>query len=312
MFSLSTETQLAQHLLKIAAGERDVELSRQSLSEHYAFDPYTALRSLDRLGLGNISSLDLKDWLDRSGHYTSELEAYLVIKQYDANNDSRLSLNEFLQLVLPSTSPSLRQRALSRASTPLTLDVQFALNRLLEKEVTLQRDLEYARRDLGMKHDWDMLAAFRTIDRLGLSYIDRGQLQDFLLRHSLSSYLEDVDAILRRLDVDADGRLSYTEFVEGVLAAEPRKYASRDYSYSSPRRSYSRSYLRASSPLRQSLASSSPYRVSHDLFISSACIRLPFSALIPFSALFPTKVLTRLPKDSSVHNSLFDSSSVPT
>lgn len=268
MLSLPTENQLAQLLLRIASGERDVELSRQSLSEHYAFDPYTAFRSLDRLGLGNLSSIDVKDWLDRAGHYCSEQEAYLLIKQYDANNDGRLSLNEFLQLVLPSTSTALRQLALDRASSPLSLDVEYALNRLLDKEVRLQRELEYSRRDLRMRYDWDLLAAFRAVDRLGLSYIDRLQLRDFLERNGLSAYQDDIDAILRRLDIDADERLSYTEFVEAVLPSQPRgaSLTTRDFSYSSPRRSLSRSSLRsslgASSPSRASLRASSPLRSS--------------------------------------------------
>lgn len=258
MLSLSTENQLAQHLLQIAAGERDVELSRQTLSEHYAFDPYTAFRTLDRLGLGNLSSLDVKDWLDRAGLYCSEQEAYLLVKQYDSNNDARLSLNEFLELVLPHTSPSLRQRALDRSPSPLTLDAEYALNRVLDKEIKLQRDLEYARRDLRLKYDWDSFAAFRTVDRLGLNNVDWQQLRDFLLRNGLGGYQDDVDAIIRRLDADNDGRLSYTEFVDGVLPAEPRGYVARDYSLSSPRRSYSRS-----SPLRQSQRAGSPLRSSY-------------------------------------------------
>mmetsp|Transcript_7207 Transcript_7207/g.13232 ORF Transcript_7207/g.13232 Transcript_7207/m.13232 type:complete len:379 (-) Transcript_7207:37-1173(-) len=68
---------------------------------------------------------------------------------------------------------------------------------------------------------------------------------------------------MRRLDIDADGRLSYTEFVESVLPSEPRSsIVSRDYSYSSPRRSLSRSSLRASSPLRSSYRATSPLRLS--------------------------------------------------
>jgi Ca2+-binding EF-hand superfamily protein len=285
MLSINTEAQLAELLATIAEGEQQVEAGRLALCEHYNFDVYSTFRTLDRLGLNNLSSLDIKSWLDRANVFCSEQEAFLVIRQYDANSDGRLSMQEFFQLVLPATASSMRQLVIERPTQALTLEVEFSLNRLLEKEVALQRDLEYARRALRLKPDFELAVAFRSVDALNLNFIDREQLQAFLRRNGIASYPAALDAIMRRLDNDGDGKLSYLEFVEATLTADarttrgstaevqrptsPLSSSFRPTLSASPYRGSS-SYLAGSpyrsslrSPLRSSLRSSQPMRTSY-------------------------------------------------
>lgn len=273
MLSLSTEKHLAEIFAKVAEGEQQVEASRLALCEHYNFDVYSAYRALDRLSLNNLSSLDLKSWLDRASVFCTEQEAYLVIGQYDSNSDGRLNMQEFFNLVLPATASALRQLVLERPTQALSFDVEFALNRLLEKEVSLQRDLEYARKELKLKADFDTSVAFRAIDTLNLNAIDREQLTAFLRRNGINGYSESIDAIFRRLDRDGDGKLSYIEFVDATLSNDARLTRTlRDTSYTrtSPHRS---------SPLRSSLRSplrASPYQSSSS-FMASSPYRSPLS-----------------------------------
>lgn len=264
MLSLETERSLAQLLVKVADLERQVEVSRQVLAEVRGFEPYSAFRLLDRYALGYISVRDIQTFLDRQRIACTEEEATLLVKQYDSDGDGRLSRDEVSNLVLPSCSPALRDIVLGRSPLPsLSYDAEYALSRLLEREVLYHREVEALRRDLAARYDYSMLSGFQAIDTSGSSYIDRISLRRFINRAGLTVYDEDLDAIYRRCDTDGDERLSYTEFVDSLT---PRYSVYRSTTYvSSPARN--------SSPLKASSSSlrrtPSPQRLSGSLRRSS-------------------------------------------
>jgi Ca2+-binding EF-hand superfamily protein len=272
--SIETEKRLADVIASIAEGEKEVELSRISLCECRDFEPYSAFKSLDRLGLGFISYLDLQDFLDKNHiSYTSQ-EVLSLIKQYDSDSDSRLVLVEFHQLVLPSTNNILRDLAQQRVpSLRLSVDVEFLLARLLEKELSFQRRLEMSKRDLALKYDFSIVGGFSVIDYPSSSFLTRDKIYSFLRRNGKMVFDNDIDAILRRMDVDGDERLSYSEWTDTIRPQEPRT--------SSPaRRSPSRgSPLRHSSPLRRS--GNSPNRSGTSFYQNETSMRSSFNRTSP-------------------------------
>ena len=279
MASLSIETQrkLADFIYLIAEGEKEIEQARISLSEHREFEPYSAFRSLDRLGVGYLSYLEIRDFMEKNRIPCNSQDASSLIKQYDSNLDGRLVLAEFHQLTLPSTSNILRDLAMQRSATPrLPVDVEFLLARLLDKELTLQRRLELSKKDLHLRYDFSILTAFSTLDYPSSSYISRDKLYDFLRRNNKKLFNEDIDSILRRMDVDGDERLSYSEFSdflrpqEAVISSSPRKSPSRN------------SPGRHSSPLRRS--GTSPSRLSASMSaLHESSVRSSFSRASPLS-----------------------------
>lgn len=279
--SIETEKRLADVIASIAEGEKEVELSRISLCESRDFEPYSTFKSLDRLGLGFISYLDLQDFLDRNHiSYTSQ-EVLSLIKQYDSDSDGRLVLVEFHQLVLPSTNNVLRDLAQQRVpSLRLSLDVEFLLARLLEKELSFQRRLEISKRDLALRYDFSIVAGFSVIDYPSSSFLSREKIYSFLRRNGKMVFDDDIDAILRRMDVDGDERLSYSEWSDTIRPQEPRP--------SSPaRRSPSRgSPARHSSPLRRS--GNSPNRSGTSFYQNETSMRSSFTRTSP-SKMSPTR-----------------------
>ena len=258
MASLSPETErrLADFIYSVAEGEKEIEQARILLSENRDFDPLTGFRAIDRVGLGFVSYLDIRDFLEKNRVYASTAEISALIKQYDSDSDGRLTLNEFYQVVLPSTSTVLRDLALSRLpSVRLSLDAEFQLSRLLEKELSFQRRLELSRRDLALRYDFSSVSGFSSIDYPSTSLISRDKLHSFLSRNGKIVFNDHVDAVLRRIDVDGDERLSFSEFSDYLRPQEPVVASS------SPRRSPTRgSPLRHSSPLRRT---GSPSRTSN-------------------------------------------------
>jgi Ca2+-binding EF-hand superfamily protein len=252
MLSIETERRLAELLYTLAENERQVENSRRLLSENSEFDPYTCFNFLDRLRLGYLTASDFRDFFLKASIYCTDSEAIAIVKQYDSNEDGRLTLTDFYQITLPSTSPALREIALARPTRlGLSYDVEYQLTRLLEKELLLQRNLEINRQTLNARYDFNFVDAFRAIDPDAL-YADSYRLQGFMRRNGFNLLQEDIDALFRRLDDDNDARLNYREFVGGIRAADSslRSTLSPSRSFYSEKRSQSPS--RYTSPLRRS------------------------------------------------------------
>jgi hypothetical protein len=92
-----------------------------------------------------VSGGDLLRLLGANGIEISLNEADVVVAQYDANFDGRITADEFAILTCPSTDEHLGKLAQSRAGFP-THEVLHAFGRLAEREIALQHDLA-ARRD---------------------------------------------------------------------------------------------------------------------------------------------------------------------
>ena len=218
MISIETERKLAEVFLKISSAEGQVEDFRFALSSCEEFDPFSTFRALDRLGSGGFSSTDFLSILERHHFFTTNDEAYLSIKQYDTQQLGRLSISEFLQLVLPSTCPGLRSQAEARQGR-FSSQVESLAIKLLQAEVMYHRVCENSKKSLLIRHDFSVLECFRAIDIRNLGYIDRKILFDFLRRHQNISQ-QDIDAIFRRVDNDADDLLNYHEFVECLMPSQ--------------------------------------------------------------------------------------------
>lgn len=255
MLSRETENKLAEVFLRISSSEQQVEACRLALSSNLDFDVYTAFRAVDRLGLGNLSSSDLVYFLDKHHFYATSDEVYLSIKQYDSDQNGRLSLVEFNQLVLPSTDPSLKALAQTRRGF-FSTEVEYLFVRLLQAEVSFHRAAENARKSLSLRYDYSPLECFKAVDVRGLSFIDRNSLLDFLRRFRFVGE-EEVDSVFRRIDNDGDNLLTYKEFADSI---SPLQSSLSGYRSISPSRdlSMSSSSFRRTSPLRNS----SPLRES--------------------------------------------------
>ena len=163
-------------------------------------------------------------------------------------------------MTLPSTSPSLKNAALSRRGI-FTSEIEYLLVRLLSAEVQYHRTLELAKTNIMVRRDFSVSEGFRCIDIRNLSYIDRLSLMNFLRRHRTVSD-EDVDAIFRRVDNDGDELIIYQEFVDCIMPSQ--NLSSRSYRASSPPALYSqtqRSGYESNDFSRTAFRNSSPLRL---------------------------------------------------
>lgn len=296
MLSVETEKRLSSLLLNLANAEASVEVTRQVLGNQIGFDPYMTFRLLDVEGKGYIDSVNLVDYLRRHSIYASNFEAQQIIFHYDADLSATLNYGEFLNLVVSEKNILLRNSSTSfRSYEPVPYDVEFSLVRLLEKELDFVKSMNNSIREINLRYDFNVIDAFRTLDTLGIDNINTESVRKFLIRNFITPSEQDVINIVKRLDIDRDYRVTYTEF-KNLFSSYSAGYTSSPttvlyspirrtyYSpvktklYCSPRRCYSplRSYyspvkttyyspVRSQSPQRTNLSntgfkSSSPLR----------------------------------------------------
>lgn len=73
-----------------------------------ALTVYKMFKEFDILREGKVAADDISNYEKQFYIRISEQESAWVIREYDADEDGYLSLDEFSNLILPSTNPRLR------------------------------------------------------------------------------------------------------------------------------------------------------------------------------------------------------------
>lgn len=274
MFSLQKETNLALLLKALAESEREIEIAKQTLAEEKGFEPYTAFKRIDCLGLSYLGVTELKQFLKENGVYPLDEEIIYLIKRYDTNGDLRISYTNFADAILPATDPTLRQLATHRESyyvgkyEALPYDVERLLSQLFEKEINAFRRIEILKRNVIERYDFELRDAFEAVDADKLGFLDHESFHLFFKRNNMSVSVDDVLALFRRIDKDKDGKISFAEFADIIrpTSQELRKFESyREKFYQSSSLRLSPRFRTEQSPRLSESQSFSKSRTLRDL-----------------------------------------------
>jgi Ca2+-binding EF-hand superfamily protein len=108
--------------------------------------------------------------------------------------------------------------------------------------------LERLKYDLTLRYDWTSRAAFETIDSTRDLALNSRNIQSFLRLNGFYATESEIVAIVRRLDVDADQKVTYSEWADGVRP----QLSGADLGTSSLSASRREEEKRPVSPLRES------------------------------------------------------------
>lgn len=247
MLGLEAQRRLKNFFAAVADGERDLEAARCRLCNIPDFAPRAAFSRVDRDASGRVSSVEIVNFLRDNGiHHVSESEAFNLVRFFDADGNSRLSFDEWVQMNLPCEDNYLRDRTMARFAPALLRhevlprDIELAMCDVIEKEIALQRNLESLKADLAACVEYSPSAAHATVDVYRSGLLNTINIADFM--RSQGSFLSELElvAIVRRIDTDGSCSLTLREFsefmaplagVKPVFASPARTVSTR---YSSP------------------------------------------------------------------------------
>ena len=80
----------------------------------------------------------------------------------------------------------------------------------------MAREQERLKQDLAKRYDYNLNSLFKEVDDINLNHIDSACLKRFLIKTGNFPNDNMLIAIIRRFDLDADARLKFQEFKDGI------------------------------------------------------------------------------------------------
>ncbi len=81
--------------------------------------------------------------------------------------------------------------------------------------------VESEKKTLERQVDFSTVAAFAVIDTQRHGYLDFENIRKFMARFKKDLKKSDINAIIRRMDLDADGKITFREFSHGITPEYP-------------------------------------------------------------------------------------------
>jgi len=98
----------------------------------------------------------------------------------------------------------------------LPVSVDKGLTKLLILEIILNYRGEQLKRNLEQSYDFTIQGAFHAVDDWLYNYIDITNLKRFFIKMGYSPTKALLKSVIRRIDIDGDGKLKKPEFAEGI------------------------------------------------------------------------------------------------
>jgi len=135
----------------------------------------------------------------------------------DQRFETRLS--QSAQKKSQTKTQSIRSEKTVAGVTPLT-----SLIIILKELISLEREVEFAKQDLALRSDYNLMDAFRLFDRKGKGIITVKEFENVFQEFNLYPAKEDIYLLIKRLDRDGDGKLKFTEFTAGFAPVQKEYY----------------------------------------------------------------------------------------
>ena len=216
MLSIETETKLAEIFLTLAEGEKTIDINRQILIELEDFDPLKIFNYLDSNQKNYLNCADLLNYFTERGINTNEIEITLIILFYDRDYDGVLSYPEFTYFLQSDYSKKGLINNYHQDKNNLNDDINLspsieqALTQLFSNEVDLSKKIIGMLNDLKKRFDFNIHDLYHAVKNY--NFIEENSLRNFFTRNKISFLESDIRQIMKRLDLNGDGKIDLCEF----------------------------------------------------------------------------------------------------
>ena len=210
MVSRETEAKLAKIFITLAKGERKAEISRQVLCDNPDFNSLQLFKLIDKENKNYIDSTSIINFLTANGILINDYEAKLLILFYDRNYDGVLSFNEFIFLIKDQNTPQELLNNNNSSNMPISFNINYSFIKLFEKEIELARKILLLLNEIKNDKNFDIHELYHKVKIS--NFINEDGIKNFLDKNNEYFLDSDIYAILKRLDINKDGKVDLCEF----------------------------------------------------------------------------------------------------
>jgi len=208
MLSEDTKNLLTRILLSLAEGERKIEDTRKELSSQDFYDLPSIFKALDNNGDNRITPKDIQTYLLNHGLDVNFKEIKMILFFYDQDHDYVLTYGEIFKMIHPGKEHLENPKYIKGEELPVKVDRK--LYKLLEQEILLARTLISLLEEIKHKKDFNIHNAFHCLKYYAC--ITGDSINLFLKKCGVQATTGDINAIVRRLDINRDEIIDFCEF----------------------------------------------------------------------------------------------------
>ena len=209
MISNNIQSKLCEILMTLAEEERNVEITRQVLTENKYYNSYQIFCYLDNGKKNKIDNSDILNFLKNKNIFSTEIEVNLLILFYDDDLDTNLNFDEFINLIESKSSP---KRDFKENNEPICFPIEYSLTKLLEKEIIYARKIITLFEDLKGFSDFDIHNIFHFLKDENINSITPQNIIKFFNHNYVTFIDNDIELIFKRIDKAKDKIIDLCEF----------------------------------------------------------------------------------------------------
>ena len=208
MLSEDSKNLLCRILIAVAEGERKVEDSRKELSNQDFYALPLIFKTLDNNGDNRITPKDVQTYLLNHGLDVNFKEIKMFLLFYDQDHDYVLSYGEIFKMIHPGKEFLKNPKYVHEEELPVKVDRK--LFNFLEQEILLARTIISLLEEIKHKKDFNIHSAFHCLKYYACITGDSMNL--FLKSCGYQLTAGDINAIVKRLDINRDEIIDFCEF----------------------------------------------------------------------------------------------------
>lgn len=215
MLTIETERRVSKFFSTLLKYELLSQKSKNELISNESFNPYQCFKAIDKNNKRKIDPYDIVSFMKKNREHCTLHEASFIILFSDPEQSQYLTYPNFVNFLLSNFTSSTNIEYFKTYQTenfPVELldnSVELLLVNIFKAELNLIRNTEIALREAQKRYDFDITDMFNSI--AGGTNISIDTLRAFLFRNGLYYKDEEIGAIINRLSIDKNGRVSLYE-----------------------------------------------------------------------------------------------------
>jgi len=214
---------LIEALKQLVLLEKELEVGKQDLALRPDFNLLDFFRSFDAGERGAISSLEIREGLERFGVIASKEQLYLFLRRFDRDNDGKLKFSDFAEAF---TCKEQEYANLLNNRTPINADLNLEIDqtfgeetmktvaRILRLHLDTEVSTEAIRQRLARRYKFNAHEGFAYLDLKEDGVITIDELGEVLDKNDCYATQKDLAMLIDRMDTNKDNKVTYSEFVQ--------------------------------------------------------------------------------------------------